>query len=225
MSKLVFWLDVDNTLLANDEVKENLDTHLKATIGNELTERFWAIYEEVRKEKSVVDIPLTLERLRQETSLEKMDDATYRHAHSIFDNYPFFKALYPQALETLQHLNTLGTTVIVSDGDLNFQAEKIISSNLADAVNGRVLLYIHKQEHLDDMMQRYPGDHYVMIDDKPSILAAIKQILGKRVTTVFVRQGKYAAEPLDNFSPDITVDHIKDLQSFTKEQFLQPVAK
>ncbi|HEU5227908.1 MAG TPA: hypothetical protein VFU49_08870, partial [Ktedonobacteraceae bacterium] len=171
MSKtLVFWLDVDNTLLSNDDVKEDLDQHLQVELGPTLTRRFWEIYEQVRKEKDVVDIPLALARLREETPLSAMDEQTYRHVHSIFDNYPFYDRLYPHTLETLQHLRTLGLTVIVSDGDLCFQAEKIVNSSLAEAVEGRVLLFIHKQQHLDEIMQRYPADHYVMIDDKPDIL-------------------------------------------------------
>jgi phosphoglycolate phosphatase-like HAD superfamily hydrolase len=113
--------------------------------------------------------------------------------------------------------------VIVSDGDLYFQAEKIFNSSLADAVDGRVLLYTHKQEHLDKIIQRYPADHYVIIDDKLDILADTKKVLGPKVTTVFVKQGKYAARKLpENFIPDIIVDHIGDLRNYTAEQFLRP---
>jgi FMN phosphatase YigB (HAD superfamily) len=154
-----------------------------------------------------------------------VDENTFAHVESIFENFPFFQALYPYALETLQHLRTYGLTVIVSDGDRYFQAEKIVNSSLADAVEGRVLIYIHKQEHLDEIQQRWPADHYVMIDDKPSILADTKQILQDRVTTVFVKQGKYAQQPLPaHFVPDISVDHIGDLRSYRAEQFLLPSA-
>lgn len=224
MSKtLVFWLDVDNTLLSNDDVKEDLDQHLQVELGPTLTRRFWEIYEQVRKEKDVVDIPLALARLREETPLSAMDEQTYRHVHSIFDNYPFYDRLYPHTLETLQHLRTLGLTVIVSDGDLCFQAEKIVNSSLAEAVEGRVLLFIHKQQHLDEIMQRYPADHYVMIDDKPDILQDAKELLGNLLTTVLVKQGKYGQTLLPkNFTPDISVLHIGDLRSYTAKQFLQP---
>ncbi len=222
MTQITFWIDVDNTLLANDEVKQELDEHLHIEIGPVLTQRFWDFYEQARQEKGVVDIPLALTRLREHTTEHDMDDFTYHHVRSIFENYPFFKALYPQALETLHYLSTLGTTVIVSDGDLIFQAEKIFSSNLADAVGGRVLLYVHKQEHLDEIRQLYPADHYVMIDDKPQILADTKVILQEHLTTVFVQQGKYAALPLPtHFRPDITVAHIADIQHYTAQQFLE----
>ncbi len=222
MAHITFLIDVDNTLLSNDEVKQDLDEHLQVELGPTLTQRFWDLYEQIRHEKSVVDIPLTLARLREQTTENEMDDFTYQHVHSIFDHYPFFKALYPQALETLYYLNTLGTTVIVSDGDFFFQAEKIFSSNIADAVEGRVLLYIHKQEHLDEIQQRYPADHYVMIDDKAQILADTQAILHDRLTTVFVQQGKYAVAPLPaNFTPDITVAHIADLLHYTANHFLQ----
>jgi FMN phosphatase YigB (HAD superfamily) len=221
MPRLVFLLDVDNTLLDFDSVKKDLDAHLQPELGPTLTKRFWDLYERIRQEEEVVNIPRALRELRQQTSLAEMDEQTFAHVRSLFDNYPFFQALYPQVLETLVYLRTLGLTVIVSDGDPIYQAEKIFYSNLADVVEGRVLLYIHKQEHLDEITARYPADHYAMIDDKPDILYDSKKILGDRLTTVFVLQGKYAVgEKPANFVPDITVQHIADLQHFTLEQFL-----
>lgn len=220
MSILVFWVDVDNTLIDNDKAKEDFDQHLQAELGPELTERFWDIYEAVRKETDVVDIPLSLRRLREAIPLNEMDDLTYEHVVSIFDNYPYWKVLYPYALEMLQHLRTLGVPVIVSDGDLYFQAEKIFNSNLAEAVNGRVQLFVHKQQHLDELRKAFPGDHFVCIDDKPDILVDVKKLMGDQVTTVFVRQGKYAQAKLpEHFAPDIIVDHIGDLRNFTAKQF------
>ncbi len=221
MATLVFLLDVDNTLIANDEVKEDWDRHLRAELGDKLADRFWELYEEARKQEDVVDIPLALQWLRETTPLTELDEETYQHVVSIFDNYPFHEKLYPYALETLYHLRTLGLTVIVSDGDSCFQPEKIIRSALAEAVEGRVLIYKHKQEHLDEIKQMYPADHYVMIDDKPQILADAKSKMGNTLTTVFVQQGKYAVK-LENFTPDITVSHIGDLRTFTAEQFLEP---
>lgn len=221
MPTLVFLLDVDNTLIDNDNVKKDFDAHLQVELGPTLTERFWDLYERIREKESVVNIPRTLRELRQQTSLAEMDEQTFAHVESIFDNYPFFQALYPHTLETLAYLGTLGITVIVSDGDPFFQPEKIFHSNLADAVEGRVLIYIHKQQHLDEILSRYKADHYVMIDDKPDILDDSKQLLGDRLTTVFVLQGKYAAgEKPPNFAPDITVQHIGDLRNYSAEQFL-----
>lgn len=220
MTTLVFLIDVDNTLIDNDNVKNDLDTHLRVEIGPVLTDFFWELYEQAREESGVVNIPLALAWLREKTPLSVLDQQTYLHIHSIFDNYPFFKALYPYTLETLQYLRTLGLTVIVSDGDMFFQAEKIYHSNLAEAVEGRVLIYTHKQEHLQEIMQLYPADHYAMIDDKPQILADAKSIMGDRLTTVFVQQGKYAAGPKPaDFTPDISVLHIADLMQVSAEQF------
>jgi FMN phosphatase YigB (HAD superfamily) len=220
MTTLVFLIDVDNTLIDNDNVKNELDAHLRVEIGLALTDRFWELYEQAREESGVVNIPLALAWLREKTPLSVLDQQTYLHIHSLFDNYPFFKALYPRTLETLQYLRTLGLTVIVSDGDMFFQAEKIYHSNLAEAVEGRVLIYTHKQQHLQEIMQLYPADHYAMIDDKPQILADAKPIMGDRLTTVFVQQGKYAAGPKPaNFTPDISVLHIADLMQVSAEQF------
>lgn len=223
MPSIVFLLDVDNTLLDNDCVKANLDQGLQADLGPTLAKRFWDIYEQVRQAKSVVDIPAALTQFREEISIAEMDEQTYLHIRSLFEHYPFNQALYPYALETIAHLKSIGQVVIVSDGDLYFQAEKIFNSALADAVEGRVLLYAHKQEHLDEIMQRYPANHYVIIDDKPEILADTKKLLGPKLTTVFVKQGKYAAHKLpEHFMPDHIVDHIGDLCSYTAEQFLSP---
>jgi FMN phosphatase YigB (HAD superfamily) len=220
MTTLVFLIDVDNTLIANDDVKNDLDAHLSVEIGPALTVRFWELYEQAREESGVVNIPLALALLREKTPLSVLDQQTYLHIHSLFDNYPFFNALYPHALETLQYLRTLGLTVIVSDGDMFFQAEKIFHSRLAEAVEGRVLIYTHKQQHLHEIVQQYPADHYAMIDDKPQILADAKSILGDRLTTVFVQQGKYAAgQKPAKFSPDISVLHIADLMQVGAEQF------
>lgn len=220
MTTLAFLLDVDNTLLANDSVKKDFDAHLQVEIGPQLTQRFWELYEQARHERGVVDIPLALNRLRERVPESELDEQTYEHVRSIFENYPFQKALYPHALDVLRYLSTLGTTVIVSDGDIIFQADKIVSSNLADAVAGRVLLYIHKQDHLDEIMKEYPADHYVMIDDKPQILVDSKAALGEQLTTLFVEQGKYAQQKPEHFQPDLTVSHIADVCKFSAEQFL-----
>ena len=221
MPTLAFLLDVDNTLLANDDVKKDFDEHLQVELGPALTQRFWDIYEQVRHERSVVDIPLSLKRLREEVPLSELDEQTYLHVHSIFDNYPFFDKLYPYVFETIAYLNTLGTTVVVSDGDQIFQAEKIVNSHLADAVGGRVLIYTHKQDRIDDIKKNYPVDHYVMVDDKPQILVDSKHIMSDELTTVFVQQGKYSLEKFpDGFMPDITVPHIGDVRNITAEEFL-----
>ena len=222
MPTLVFLLDVDNTLIDNDAVKDDINEHLKVEMGEQLTARYWNLYEQARHESDVVNIPLALQRLRAETPLDVLDEETYRHVHSIFDNYPFFDKLYPHALETLRHLRTLGLTVIVSDGDMYYQPEKIFRSDLAETVEGRVLIYIHKQQHLDEIQQRYPADRYVMIDDKPEILADSAAKMGDVLTTVFVEQGKYAEKQHpDGFTPDISVLHIGDLRSYSAEQFLK----
>ena len=221
MPTLVFLIDVDNTLIDNDFVKSDLDEHIKVQMGETVTNRFWELYEQTREDGDVINIPLALKWLREQTPLSELDEQTYEHVHSLFDNYPFFNALYPHTLKTLRYLRTLGLTVILSDGDLYFQAEKIFNSAIAETVEGRVLLYTHKQEHLHEIMKRFPADHYAMIDDKPQILIDSKLILGNKLTTVFVQQGKYAAGPKpENFHPDISVQHFGDLRSYSAEQFL-----
>ena len=219
---IVFLIDVDNTLIDNDRIKDDIDKALKVELGETLTARYWDLYEKARHEEGFVDIPLALKWLREQTPLSEMDEQTYLHVHSIIDNYPFYEALFPHTLETLRYLETMGLTVIVSDGDLYYQVKKIVRSGLAEAVGGRVLIYTHKQEHLQEILQRYPADHYAMIDDRPDILTDSRAIMGKILTTVFVEQGKYAAgEKPPNFAPDIHVLHIGDLRNYSKEQFLK----
>ena len=222
MAQLAFLLDVDNTLLANDKVKEDLDHRLRKAMGDGLTGRFWEIYEQVRREQGVVDIPLSLRCLRAEVPEGQLDEQTYQHVHVLFDTYPFFQHLYPHVIETLHHLRDLGLTIIVSDGDQYFQEEKIVNSHLAEAVEGRVLIYTHKQQHLEEILQLYPADHYVMVDDKAQILADSKALLGSRLTTVFVRQGKYAQAPMPaDFTPSLSVAEIGNLREYTAQDFLR----
>lgn len=221
MPALVFWLDVDNTLIDNDDAKREMDERIRVQMGDALADRYWDLYEKARTQEDVVDIPLALKWLREQTSLSEMDEETYQHVCSIFNNFPFAKKLYPGAFETLHYLDTLGRTVIVSDGDPYFQAGKIYNSGLAETVEGRVLIYIHKQQHLDEIQRLYPADHYVMIDDKAQILADSQAAMGERLTTVFVIQGKYATQPPAKFTPGITVSRFGDLRAFTAEQFLR----
>ena len=222
MQPLVFLLDVDDTLLDNDAIKKDWDEQLQVELGSKLTTRFWEMYEQVRNERGVIDIPLALSRLREQTSNTDLDERRYQHARSLFFDYPFYKRLYPYAIETLEHLRTMGLTVIASDGDLVFQREKIIKSHLAEAVEGRILLFAHKQEHFDEIMRAYPADHYVMIDDHQQILHDSKRIMRERLTTVFVMQGHYATGELqEDFEPDLTILHIGDLRNYQREQLLR----
>ena len=96
---------------------------------------------------------------------------------------------------------------------------------MSDAVFGRVLIYVHKEQELDDVEQRYPAEHYVLVDDKLRILTAVKKLWGSRVTTVFVRQGHYATDPkiLASYPPaDISVDRIEDLLQYSLPELMNP---
>jgi hypothetical protein len=221
MPQLVFWIDVDNTLLDNDQIKEAQSAALLTEIGPDLCQRYWDIYEEVRAQQGVVDIPLTLSTLRERTPLSALDDLTFHHVQSVFDNFPFQKYLYPDVLETLQYLDGIGTPVIVSDGDKNYQAEKIFNSGIAQAVEGRVLLFIHKQEQLDEIEKLYPADHWAIIDDKPQILVDVKKLKGDSIVTVFVNQGKYARAGFpSSFVPDISLERIGDARTISADEFM-----
>jgi len=207
--RLVFLIDVDNTLIDNDRIVADLKAALTAAIGAEREQRYWAVFEDLRAELGYADYLGTLQRLRLEDS---RDPGLFTISPFLL-NYPFAERLFPGALELIGHLNRVGQAVILSDGDAVFQPLKIDRSGLHAAVSGQILLYVHKEHELDDIQRRCPADHYVLIDDKVRILAAIKSAWGARVTTVFPRQGHYAHDPdvATYLPPDVTVEHIGDL--------------
>lgn len=215
VAPVVFLLDCDNTLLDNDAIKADLDTKIHALLGEMLTERFWQVYEEVRVRTGTVDFPLTLQEFRRELP----NDVTAERLERTIMEYPFAERLYPATLATLQHLRNLGMPAIVSDGDAVYQPLKIERSGLSAAVAGHVLIYIHKEEHLDEIMAHWPASFYVMVDDKARILSETKARYPHRFVTVHVRQGHYGTDP-QNFTPppDITLDEIADLRRLTVEQ-------
>ncbi|MBF6647726.1 HAD family hydrolase [Methylobacter sp. BlB1] len=208
--KVVFLLDVDNTLLENDRVTADLRQHLEHSFGFENSERYWVIFNELRAELGYTDYLGALQRYR----LGAMNEPQLLLMSSYLADYPFADRLYPGALDVIRHLRRWWPTVILSDGDVVFQPRKVQRSGLWDAVESRVLIYIHKEEMLEAVEQRYPARHYVMVDDKLRILAAMKKIWGKRLTTIFPRQGHYALDP-NNIaaypSADLTIEHISDL--------------
>ena len=210
MSDSVFLLDVDNTLLDNDAVIADLRGHLVEAFGPECDRRYWEIFEQLRSELGYADYLGALQRYRIEHPRE-----THVLKISLFLlHYPFACRVYPGAIDAIRALRARGCTAILSDGDVVFQPRKIERSGLWEAVEGEVLIYIHKEQMLDDVERRYPARRYVMVDDKLRILAAMKEIWGPRLTTVFVRQGHYAHDTdLIASSPaaDVTVERIGDL--------------
>jgi FMN phosphatase YigB (HAD superfamily) len=191
VARTVFLFDVDNTLLDNDAVQNDLSVHLEREVGLASRNRYWEIFEQIRAELGYADYLGALQRYR----LEHQDDQQLLGISSFLLDYPFVERLYPGALAALAYCRTAGPTVILSDGDVVFQPRKVQRAGLWEAVEGRVLIYLHKEQMLPAIEQRYPADHYVMIDDKLRILAAMKQVWGQRLTTVFPRQGHYAHDP------------------------------
>ncbi len=212
-SDVVFLLDIDNTLLDNDAVARDLKRHLVRAFGPEAEKRYWEIFEQLRAELGYADYLGALQRYR----IEHLRDPHILEVSLYLIDYPFANRLYPGALDVIERLGTWGPTVILSDGDVVFQPRKVERSGLWEAVDGRVLIYIHKEQMLDDVAERYPAKHYVMIDDKLRILAAMKQIWDDCLTTVFPRQGHYAHDPaiLASYPPaDVTLERIGDLVDY-----------
>ncbi|NRO97036.1 HAD family hydrolase [Paraburkholderia sp. NMBU_R16] len=208
--EVVFLLDCDNTLLDNDRVQEDLRAHLTREFGSGNSDRYWEIFEILRSELGYADYLGALQRFR----LENLSDTRLLFMSSFLIDYPFAGVLYPGALDAIRHLRSRGLTVVLSDGDVVFQPRKIERSGLWAAVDGHVLIYIHKEMQLDAVARRYPARRYVMIDDKLRILAAMKKTWKDRLTTVFPRQGRYALDPanLAAYPPaDITIERIGEL--------------
>ena len=206
----VFLLDVDNTLLDNDAVIADLKRHLVEAFGGERSQRYWEIFEALRAELGYADYLGALQRYR----IENPRDTGLLEASLFLLRYPFADRVFPGALDAIQRLARRGRVAILSDGDVVFQPHKVERSGLLRAVDGHVLIYIHKEEMLDDVARRYPADRYVMVDDKIRILAAMKEIWGDRLTTVFVRQGHYAADVqlCAKYPPaDVAIERIGDL--------------
>ncbi|CAN5886437.1 hypothetical protein BH11PSE8_BH11PSE8_24700 [soil metagenome] len=206
----VFLFDVDNTLLDNDAVVADLRAHLIETFGAACAERYWSGFETLRSELGYADYLGALQRYRVDSD----NDPQLLSMSSFLIDYPFADRLYAGALDVLAHARRWGLTAIMSDGDVVFQPRKVQRAGVWDAVEGRVLIYIHKEQMLADLERRYPARHYVMVDDKLRILAAMKAELGERLTTVFVRQGHYAhdAELVRGLpSADVTIEGIADL--------------
>jgi FMN phosphatase YigB (HAD superfamily) len=209
---LVFLFDVDNTLLDNDRVQDDLAAHLEREFGKASRQRYWEIFEQLRAELGYADYLGALQRYR----LHDMYNPQVLRMSSFLVDYPFSQRLYQGALNALAHVRRWGRATILSDGDVVFQPRKVERSGLWDAVDGHVLIYIHKEQELASVVQQYPARHYVLVDDKLRILAAVKQAWGDRVTTVFPRQGHYALDPKVSaqYPPaDVTIDAIGDLKN------------
>jgi len=207
---MVFLVDVDNTLLDNDAVQQDLKDHLERDYGLASRVRYWKILEDLFDELGYRDYLGALQRYR----VEHPRQVELLAMSSFLIDYPFAERLFPGSLELLERMRASGPTVILSDGDVVFQPRKVERAGLWNAVDGHVLIYIHKEEALDDVERRYPADHYVLVDDKLRILTAVKQFWGDRVTTVFARQGSYAhdAKAISALPPaDVTIESIGDL--------------
>ncbi len=212
-SAAVFLLDVDNTLLDNDRVTDDLKRHLVREVGEEPAERYWAIFEALRSELGYADYLGALQRYRS----GRPHDPNLLAVSRFMVDYPFANRLYPNSLDVVDHLKQWGPAVILSDGDVVFQPRKVDRSGLFEAVDGNVLIYVHKEQELADVERRYPARHYVLVDDKLRILSAVKEVWGARVTTVLPRQGHYAhdARMLAAYPPaDLTITRVGELLAY-----------
>ena len=218
---VVFLFDVDNTLLDNDRVTLDLKRYLEKEVGEARNKRYWSIFEDLRNELGYADYLGALQRYR----VEYPYDSHLLTVSTYLVNYPFANRLYPNSLDVIEHCQKWGPVVILTDGDVVFQPRKIERSGLFEAVKGNILIYIHKELELADVERRYPAEHYVMVDDKLRILAAIKGIWGQRVTTIFPQQGHYALDPqiISKYPrADITVRRVGDLMNHRLNTFLDP---
>ena len=221
--RVVTLFDVDNTLLDNDRVVRDLMRHMSAELGDEREQEYWKIFEALRTELGYADYLGALQRYR----IQHPRDSRALMVSSFLINYPFANRLFPASLDAVDHARAWGQTVIVSDGDVVFQPRKIERSGLFESVERNVLIYIHKEEELDDIEDRYPADHYVVVDDKLWLLHAMKRHWGARATTVWPRQGHYvtdarvAALP----PPDVALSRIGDLVTWDLDRLRRAASR
>jgi FMN phosphatase YigB (HAD superfamily) len=219
MPNIVFLFDVDNTLLDNDRVTADLKRYLEQRVGAERQQSYWDIFEQLRSELGYADYLGALQRYRINNPHEP---GLLAVSHFLI-NYPFATRLYPDSLDVIEYVKQWGKAAILSDGDVVFQPRKIERSGIYEAVDGNVLIYIHKEKELADVERRFPADHYVLIDDKIRILTEVKKIWETKVTTVFPKQGHYALDPkiAGAYPPaDISVNRIGELLNYKAEAFL-----
>lgn len=216
--RTTFLLDVDNTLLDNDRVIADLRDHLRREIGARAAQSYWNVFEQLRAELGYADYLGALQVYRRE---HPRDLHVLTVSHFLIE-YPFANRLFPESLDVIQRLQRWGTVALLSDGDVVFQPRKIERSGLGAAVRRNVMIYVHKEKELSDVLRRYPSSHYVLVDDKLRILTAVKRIWRSQVTTVFVRQGHYAwdEQELAKYpAADVTIDRIGDLLNFRRADF------
>lgn len=223
-AQVVFFFDVDNTLLDNDRVIADLRKYLKHEVGTQRAQCYWTLFEQLRSELGYADYLGALQRYR---SANPHDPRLLTVSYFLI-NYPFANRLFPNSLDVIARVKRWGTTAILSDGDVVFQPHKVERSGLFEAVNGNVLIYVHKELELGDVAERFPADHYVMLDDKLRILTAIKKTWGRRVTTVFVRQGHYTldAKMLATYpAADVSLSRIGDLLDYDRQHLVPPAVR
>lgn len=215
--QVTFLFDVDNTLIDNDRAKEDLSARIGELLGDAGERRFWELYEEVRHERGLVNIPLILAEYGKELEADPALDAGERRRlrfalADLVMGFPYKDYLYPGALDAVRKARAVGPVAVLSEGDATFQPHKIWRAGLDPEVDGNILVFDRKLEHLDELLAAFPADHYVLVEDKPEILAKVKRSLGSLVTTVLVRQGKYANAPLaEEPLPDLVFESISQL--------------
>jgi FMN phosphatase YigB (HAD superfamily) len=217
---IVFLFDIDNTLVDNDHVQADLKDHLATTYGPDARDRYWEILEQLRTELGYVDYLGALERYR----LEALHRPEILRMSNWMIDYPFADRVYPGAMDAVRHVRQWGLPVVLSDGDAVFQPRKVERSGIWKEFDGRVLIYIHKEEELDDVERLYPARHYVLIDDKLRILTTAKKVWGDRVTTIFPKQGHYALDPAvlkQNPPADVELAAIGDLVRYDLKQLVK----
>lgn len=221
--KIVFLFDVDNTLLDNDHVTADLKRHLNTNVGPERAQRYWQIFENLRTELGYADYLGALQRYR----IDYPHDPRLLAVSYFMMRYPFANRLFPNSVDAVDHVSQFGRAVILSDGDVVFQPHKVYRSGLLELFQGHVLIYVHKEQELADVEERYPADHYVIVDDKLRILHAVKKVWETRVTTVFVRQGHYAldSQAVAKYPPaDISLERIGELVTYDQSALVDAAA-
>ncbi|WP_158744178.1 HAD family hydrolase [Acidisphaera sp. L21] len=207
---LVFLVDVDNTLLDNDQFQDALKAHIAKVSGPAARDRYWEIQEHLFHSLGYRDYLGAFQTYR----LERPEDVDAIWLSLFVVDFPYATLLYPGALELIAALRKLGRVVALTDGDAVFQPRKLQGAGLIEPLDRHIMICVHKEAEVAEIERRYPAERYVVIDDKIRLLTAFKKVWGNKVMTVFPRQGQFGLDTkviAANPPADIDVDRIAQL--------------
>ena len=127
-----FLVDVDDTLLDNDRIRDDIERYLDSEYGPDARAAYWTIQERRFVELGYRDY---LGAVQEWWEAESLEPSLLAVSEYLLE-YPFADRLYPRALDVLARLRDVGPTVVLTDGDAVFQPRKVSRAGVGNAVDG-----------------------------------------------------------------------------------------